>query len=281
MEIKFNPFLNSLNFGAKSKEVRKADDIMRAATAEFPMMSYTRADSFYSSCKNQLSENHRRASMINQYLRSNIRAMRRSVKAETSSAGMARMLDMTADAPIIYTLDALKRKKIGNCSEAAEAALASLYANCYYNSRLAAPCYVVSVIDKETGRTLTGATSEIDHVFVVSDMGKNKERNIIIDPWFGFADYKTKANERYLGLVSALEKEDTIIRAESKLLDKLRKKGIDYDRKNYIFKEKIFIDEKQDKEDKTLKKLASCKIREKYPNLMLYNRRKTMYGEEK
>lgn len=185
---------NFILFGKKDKTLRKADELQIRTKRAFPVMSPTYADSFYFSLeKNSARRDAVRA--INDKTQSKIEDMRDKFHYADRLADYNQF-----DTKMMYILKQLSRNKVGNCNENAKLALAVLCANGYYNSSLVKLRYEVQIINKKTKNVEYKQSTSLNHAFVITDMNKRGKKDIIIDPWLGFADYERGAFGRFNGL---------------------------------------------------------------------------------
>jgi len=185
---------NNFSFRARKKEIKKADSIERAAKANFPMISPTYIDDFYR-CAKPCSINYKKANDISTRVQNDILKRRYSYALLKSK--------QNAPEDIIYALSLhdMKKEKTGNCMENAMAALTVLFANGYYNSERVELFYKASFINKKTGEIEYEDRTPLNHSFVLTDMKKEGEekgkKNVVIDPWLGFADSLEGARGRF------------------------------------------------------------------------------------
>ncbi len=191
MQISPYRFNISPNF-CKSKEVKKADIIERKTRAVFPMLSSTYMADNYLIFKKDVQDIDSEAKVL-------FRLMEGKINAERSNAYILSMLSGNSALVENYKtiLERISKIKSGNCEENAKAALAVLFANGYYNSSRAGLEYQVSVVNKETQGVVYSLTRLLDHSFAVTDLNVAKKQDIVIDPWFGFADTKQGAISRF------------------------------------------------------------------------------------
>lgn len=210
MRIQTQNFTYPINFSARKKEVRDADKILRIAKQNYPMISSTYADEMYE-C---LPEN-KKAQKILSNIKCRIKDMRSYVN---STSDIIKALDSNTRyrtmEPLCIVLDEIKKNKVGNCYESAQLGLSALYSNGYMNSKMASLEYRTQIIYKESDEVMYESFSQLDHVFVLTDMNKGGKKNIVIDPWLSFADSVSGAKERFKKIYTdkeLKEKEDAAI----------------------------------------------------------------------
>ncbi len=183
--------INNISFTSKKPEIRKADDIQRRAKLEFPSLSSSYVNDFYISTGRNSRITKRRTNLY-EHLRSLIEKVRKYP--------VNKLTPRKEYVPYIENLNGVKKYKAGNCMESAMAAMSALYANGYKNTKLGSLVYKADFLDKKTGEVLFSDSISLDHSFAVTDMNSGKNRNIVVDPWLGFADTKGGAISRYKGL---------------------------------------------------------------------------------
>ena len=160
MQINHN---SNINFTARNKTIRFADDIARKINQVYPRISGSNVHDFKFITRN--SPLLGKLSHKIYYLREN---------AQHSFQIMQRWEDRIKIIP-----NAIQKEKHGNCAESAFLAELAARANGIEN------CY--------QARCITPNDRRYDHVVLyVKD-----KKPYIIDPWLGFADYVPKAIERY------------------------------------------------------------------------------------
>ncbi len=196
--IKYSP-----SFSARNKEIRTADAIERKTKAEFPMLSQTYIDSFYRS--------RDKGPVVSKQLQmqSKIKEMRR-IAANPEAYGHKVSSPFERNTLYPNNLNAIKSLKMGNCRENAMAAVAVLLANGYYNSERTLLMYKVDFVNKETGELESSGLYPLDHSFAVSDMNRGGKKDIVIDPWLGFADSKSGAIARFKQIYSEEDYKEAI-----------------------------------------------------------------------
>lgn len=191
-------FLPQINFTSKRETTRKADDILRKAKSNFPIMSPTYIDGFYLSRKDD-SMHFNRASKISNNIEDKIDANREAASKDLSN------IRFVSESPFLsHTIGVVKRvkkSKVGNCGENCRIGIAAFAANDVFahpvsfkiNSRF---------FDKKTSDTIVYTSCIQDHSFFACDMDEDGKMETIVDPWLGFADSLEGAQER---LKSALD----------------------------------------------------------------------------
>lgn len=185
MNISYNNFIP---FRARNKEIRRADDIQRRANNNFNFISSSRIQDYYETTKNY--ENKIKAKGIYDKLTGVILAARYAAEA----------LNITGNGiGVLYAddLDLSEHTGLGNCMEYAKAAMAALCANGYYNSERVNLRYETKFINKETNEVEYKSEDTLDHSFVITDLNCRKEKDIVVDPWLNFADYKEGALTKF------------------------------------------------------------------------------------
>lgn len=268
MRISINNSYNSISFCRKDKNIRNADKLQRQTRLAFPILSATYIDTFYN-CADANSSKHQTASKASDGLMDRIYSMRSGFSYAERLAAYNQF-----DKKMMYILDALTKKKIGNCTENAQLALAVLCANGYYNSSLVGLQYEVKFVNKKTNEVEYRNLTNLDHAFVTTDLNERKEEDIIIDPWLGFASYEEEAFSRFKSIYG--EELDDLVEMSKKLfrIEKIQKgqlaknEKIDFD--NYEIRKgfkliKGFSDNGSIEEKKSLGEL----VRSKYPGVVL------------
>ena len=123
---------NNMSFSAKNKKIRTADDIIRLAKNEFPMVSSTYIDTFYSEGtpeKNELSQS------VCKKLSKQIERTRDIYLSHIPHRYMSDLKSHDTEVANAVLLKAVSQSKIGNCYESAVVALAALAANGYTDSK--------------------------------------------------------------------------------------------------------------------------------------------------
>lgn len=189
---------HSPQFCAKRKDVRKADDVCRAVKNEFPLLSSTYVEEKYLTNRNK--------SIYHPYVKYDIKKLskkisdtRNAIRSYCASPFYNPVVPRTKSDKVVGILDILKEKKVGNCSENAQLALAAMYANGYYDSQIVGLGYTAEAIDDETGKVLCKLSprSGLDHMFVVADVNDDGLKDVVVDPWLGFAGYVTYAIDKF------------------------------------------------------------------------------------
>lgn len=195
MKITLNNNYISASFKARNKDIRKADDIQRASRRAFPILSPSYADEFYKTIQSN-KENQTNEKAVKQFKRLD----RKLTALRTTAANMRMPFYSITHPPYESSLNAVKIMKTGNCEECAEAALAALYANGYYNSDKMYLEYETEFINKKTKKSEYKETDNLDHAIVITTLGnknpKEKDR-IVVDNWLGFSDSISGAKGRY------------------------------------------------------------------------------------
>ena len=268
--MKISPQTNfySVNFSARKKDIRKADDIQRKVRLEFPMASPSYFDTFYKTIK---STNNRKvnktANRISDRIDSKLRYLReRAERVEFFDKVIG------INTPYATTLNFLKLYKIGNCEEAASSVLSALYANGYTNSHKANLGLNINIKNKKTKQIEYNDTMDIDHTFVITSLEKQEAKPndyIVIDSWLGFADSISGARAKYKAVYG-----DKKIKSLSQYCKSMfrvycaEKYNKIIDLNDYDVETKLVIIPNDRYTDNDYKKLAEYG-KEKYPNLLI------------
>ena len=199
MKIKSQDYSKSINFHSRNKNIRKADDIQRRARSEFPILSPSYIDEFYSSTK-LINGNpvNIKARKIFKKIDKKLTALRKITK-EPDKYGVEQT-PIQMKTPFGLLLNCINLLKVGNCGECATTVLAALAANGFYNSQKVYLGLEIQYIDKKTGEIKYREIEPLDHAFVVTTLDKEnpkKKDEIVIDSWLGFADSISGAKARY------------------------------------------------------------------------------------
>ena len=248
-------------FQGRKQTIKNADSVLRTSKETFPFVSSTYIRSFYLSAKPQ-SKNYEKALKTTSAIAADINTTR-------NRASYAECFDEIEDnrrlvAPYISTINSSSFSKTGNCQEQARAMLAVLAANGYYNSKYTSLVFDVSIINKITHKMVYREDIDLKHAFVLTDMNKEKERNVVIDPWLGFADSKEGAMDRYKSFVPA-----STLRCAYNLAKRnfINSQDFPPDIENYVAVGKLkFLESKNTKEE--LEKLGEF-IRGNYPEAII------------
>lgn len=188
----------TINFTARNKNIKKADDMQRRMVQTFPMLSPSYMDTFYSTVKMTKHDEpvNPEARRIFKKADKKLTAVREIAK-EPEKYGI-KQSKLEQSIPYTQLLDGIKLMKVGNCEEKAIAMLAALCANGYYNSERVCLYLETRYINKETGKTEYKALDSLDHSFVITELeNDNKKNKIVIDPWLGFTDSISGAKAKY------------------------------------------------------------------------------------
>ncbi len=188
--------INNTNtyFRARNSRIRQADDIQRRARREFPALSSTYIDKFYTIAQTSNHDIYKRhkADTYSQIIDEKIADMREATdKVETA-----------ADLYIPYSkvLNHVKKIRAGNCAECSASVVAALAANGIYDSEISNLGLLIEFKNKKTGKSEFESIVPIDHSFVVTALNNRKPKEkdkIVIDSWFGFTDSISGAKGRY------------------------------------------------------------------------------------
>lgn len=200
MEISLINTIGKVNFSARNKYIRKADDILRTSKSVFPMISPTYMDEFYYSTKeNNDSEKTETAIGLKELQHFRLRLAR--VKAQDKKIHILRETGKII--PYTAELEGIKTSKKGNCQEKAIAVLSTLAANNFVDSQRVLLYLQTQYVNKKTGEIEYQAEDNLDHSLVITTMNRGKiedakEKDIIvIDPWLDFADSLSGARARF------------------------------------------------------------------------------------
>lgn len=252
--------IGHISFKSHTKEVRDAEQIMRQTQKVFPMVSPTRITAFYDAQSKPLTSK----------IRDKVFKMQDEIYKMRDTAEYKKKLAGYADNPFRAHIESIEEKKIGNCYESAVVASAGLCAN-GYNSDVASLYVVHTFMNKKTKEVEYKEGAFLDHAFAVTDMGKDtKERNkqIILDPWFGICGEWDEISPKYHALFahdSDLEQFKNNNKAEfkEKLAAEFPKANIsDYEEKIGFIYRPISI-------GMTNREKSQKYLREKYPRLIL------------
>ena len=177
-----NNTINPTSFTSKKSLLKELDNLNRLTMREFPVYSNTKIERY--NIKGKLAD-----------------------KLYKYSAGLVDEIrgfsshDKNRAKRVFRSLDAVKRLKVGNCSELADAA----YIACKVNGVKDVKILSLYALDSTTGKM-----RELDHVMVgvnfhnqiLSTLNRRaiygKDKNaVIIDPWLGFVDYERNASTHY------------------------------------------------------------------------------------
>lgn len=257
------------SFCSKNKSIRDADHIMRTAKKQFPIVSSTYIDTFYSDStpkKNTLrtSVSQRFADII-EYVR------------DIYLSDHPAMFDRTIETDNLTDyntalLQCLRKYKVGNCSENASLAVAALTGNGIDDAK---KCYLylkTYFISKENKIVLYKSSRDLDHSFAITSMGKNSEHPkdlIIVDPWLGFVDSASNAIARYKQCLCTPEKIEEIQKIEEVNFRKeMKKRNININNGDYEIKSNLsFFD--YDITTKEQKRALERYIKEKFPEIIV------------
>ena len=246
----------NVSFTSKKPEVRKADDIQRKVKLNFPAISSSYIDSFSCSLGKDKRITQKKQSLF-EFVCDKIHRIRESKYLKTKSGEYI---------PYADRIDAVKKIKAANCAENAHIAMAVLMANGYMNTREADLRYKAVLCDKETKKHLYTGTISLDHTCTVTDMNTGKGRNIVVDPWLGFAASKQNAIGRYKQINNSKKINQALYLAVSDYRDCCYMTA-DEIRKEYDVKEGIYLRDKNNLSDKDRKNLVEY-IKTKYPELI-------------
>lgn len=186
MRVGFSNIAYTPNFTSRREDVRRADDIQRKTRQTFPMVSTTYIEDNFKTSDTE------KGIRVLEKTGSDIKNMRHSALDIEDDRVSCRK-----EAPFKNLLNAIAKNKKGNCYENAIAALAVLCANEYCNSRRMILYAAYDFINKETSEIEATHFHPLNHTFAMTDMNKGEGRDIVVDPWLGFADTEQGAIERF------------------------------------------------------------------------------------
>lgn len=243
MQITFNPTIKYMpSFSAKSKEIRKADDIQRKTRTVFPFFSPHYAKVYYPA-----TTSSRRGNKISYNTTKKLDSMREE-RYE---------FEISLPEEIKKVINDTVREKIANCGEAALITMSTLLANGYTDTHRCAVILSNEIFDKETGNLCFIENYDLDHACVISTMAKDGENKpyVVLDSWHGFADSLSSARARYLQLTNEKELEEHKRATISAFEEKRRN---NFDPEKYDVKQNInfeIIDSSTEEDDKSIKKI--------------------------
>lgn len=224
-------------FQARKQTLKDADKVLRTSKNTFPFVSSSYIRSFYLSSRSQ-SKNYEQALRKANKILTDINATR--TRAGYAECFASNAQDRRLVAPYISTINSSMNSKTGNCQEQARAMLAVLAANGYYNSKYASLVFDVSIINKTTHEIVYTEDVALSHALVLTNMNKEKDLNIVIDPWLNFVDSKEGAIGRYKSLVSAKDLKLAYNKAKRNFFSKY---DFPPDERNYVVIGKLKLSE--------------------------------------
>lgn len=271
MKITFNP-----SFSSRKPNIRKADDIQRKIKKTFPGFSPSYMRNFY--ILNGINTNSEREKRANELSRKYLYLLltnreKQSISTASCSPEVNENLFF-----IKKVVNAVKKKKIANCHELSLVTLAALAANGYTDVKRVFLKLNAVCVNKKTKKIEFSQVYDLDHVVTLTALNKKNPKDsdlIVVDPWMGFADSISGAQERYTSLIDFDEskadfaqfyspKGVTDINEQQKYLDEL---GFDV-QYNIMFVEENSFPDNPKFSKKELKTLASY-MQKKYPDLCL------------
>ena len=273
MQITPVSLYNSIHFASKNKNIKRADDVMRKSKLAFPYIGNTYIDRFYRTVNIPNNSNARRLYHV---IDGRLSSYRNSIASEEDELLLQRQYDDCAKDYFIpgfeksRNADKMTHQRYkGNCDEAARAALAALYANGFYNSNLANLYYKTSLVNKYTGEVEYEDEMDLDHVFVLTDMGSG-DKNIVIDPWLSFADSKSAAKGRYYQVYYDKEGlKDFELNLEKSFNGNTKIWQLDRDNNDYYQKSSFVFRTKPTHKKAAQRHEAGYQFRKLYPELLL------------
>ncbi len=251
------------SFSAKSEEIKRADFIMRKTNQNFPMMSASYVDDLYE-CTRPKSKRREKSRKILRGLWDKVYFLREKCEYAEKYAAYS-----SFEKKSMFDLEQISKVKIGNCEESAKAAMAVLCANGYYNSSRVSLCYKVEFVNKQTKKVEYFAINSLDHSCVTTDLNTRKEQDIVIDPWFGFADFKQGAVSRFKQVY--LDKTEHFKTMQQKLFaEQKAKKGEKFNPNDYEMRTKFLFNRLySDFSSKEEKEKLGELVLEQYPKTAL------------
>ena len=158
---------DSISFKSKNYKIRKADDIARAVSKRFPMVSSSKLSS--------LPKAELFADAMDRLHDKLVTTRINGIKALNIFP-----LDVSPKDKILNFLKIMKNDKLGNCSEMTD--LAMIFT------------YLKNIKDTCVADIKNTADEHLNHVVLYVENGK---KPYVIDPWLGFADYLPNAIQRY------------------------------------------------------------------------------------
>lgn len=168
-------------------------------------------------------------------------------------------------------LDLSEHTGLGNCMEYAKSTMAALCANGYYNSERVNLRYEVKFINKKTGETEYKSEDSLDHSFIITDLNCRKEKDIIVDSWLNFADYKNGAVARFKGIFDDEIRDCEKFHKKLFTLEKLKKEG-KYNPEDYKMEAGFVFAPREINATKYEKERLGDYARNIYPELILDRR---------
>ena len=260
MRITFNPTIKyTPSFSAKSKEIRKADDIQRKARTVLPFFSPRYAKIYYPT-----TTSSRLGKKISSDKAEELDSMRKE-RYEFSR-------EISLPEEIQKVINDTNRGRIANCGESALITMSTLLANGYTNTHRCAVILSNEIFNKETGDLCFLESYDLDHACVVSTMAKNGEKKpyIVLDSWHGFADSLSSARARYIQLTNEEELEEYKSATIAAFEEKSKKR---FDSEKYEVKQNInfeIIDSSTEEDDKSIKNI----FKKQYKQLIFEERSK-------
>ena len=264
--MRINSLQNSyINFQARNKNIKQADDIQRRVRMCFPMMSPTYMDIFYNCHKRNLPDDPKseRAEEIVDKIDKQISLLRNMF-----SSDKAKSYNISSDSE----LDVIKKIKIGNCGERAATAVAGLAANGIYDVETASLHMDLRYTNKKTGKCEYSVQEPVDHMLVIANPepeNKDEKNKVVIDSWMGFADSMSGAMQRYKAIYNEKQLKDKLKFHRSMFRINYAEKYnklVDYN--DFYLSTKLFV-KPEEKFDENQLQLLGLNCRLKYPELVV------------
>lgn len=247
-------------FQARKKSVKEADKIMRTSKKVFPFVSSSYILANYL-CAKPNSRYRKIALKVANRIFSSINSTR--IKEKSAVLFEKNEKEKETLTPFISSINSSVYFKTGNCQEQVRAAIGVLAANGYYNSKYTKLMLEVSVIKRSSYKEVFKKDISLGHVMVLTDMNE-KDCNIVIDPWLGFADSKEGAIARYKALVSNSDIKKAMEKAKRIYLDL---KDFPDDENRYITIGKLKLLPIEHNKDEIIK--LGEYIRKNYPDVVI------------
>lgn len=255
-------------FGAKNKNIRTADNILRASKNTFPSVSASYLEKFYLTDKKN-SQSKEKIRSISGRIFEKISIIRDL--AEKLVSPEVKLSEEERNIMYAPVLRGISELKSANCYEMSSAALSALTANGFYDSKIVNLYVETTYKNKEDGSIEYSTKDPLDHCFVVTSMGKNSSDNrdlIVVDPWLSYCDSLSSAIGRYKQLYQ--DNTMNIIKNMNRSLFRMEKlmQGKEFDDANYILSQKLVLVTADVTSDKELRQLGEYS-RKTFPSLVI------------
>lgn len=193
--MKISSLNNYYSFG-RNKYIQKGDDIQRKTKNELYAFSPLYASIYYKSANNK-------EDIVN-FNRSNSIILKKLREVQMYRDNVHNIIENNPERNYFnLVLNTLSCSKVGNCEELSVAALSALLLNGFVDAERRILCVKSEFVNKETGEVEYVVKDSLDHVFVVSALGKevkSDDEKFVIDPWLGFCDTVSGAKLRFKDL---------------------------------------------------------------------------------